>query len=171
MHRPSRPCMHAIMTQHGLEHKGFHISLLSLMDMYKRKFCLHQEQPNFSYAEVNLNIACNQGKCALYMYTTISIPGTNQAWMGSHHHQVAILVQDDKLDCFELWKKFCSDKNDLSFYPGPILPSRTDGSPVSSLRVWKLLWAWLSKVNNCYYWVGRSRNEWFRQNLGLRWVN
>ena len=61
MRRPSRPCMHAIMTQHGLVHKGFHISLLSLMDMYKRKFWLHQEHPNLAYADVNLNFACTQG--------------------------------------------------------------------------------------------------------------
>ena len=31
--------------------------------------------------------------------------------MGSHHRQVAILVQDDKLDCFGLLKiKFGSNK-------------------------------------------------------------
>ena len=53
--------MHAIMTQHGLVHKGFHISLQILMDMYKQKFWLHQEQPNLAYADVNLNIACTQG--------------------------------------------------------------------------------------------------------------
>ena len=116
--------------------------------------------------------ACRLGskKRSQYLRT---LPGTNQAWMGSHHRHVAILVPDDKLDCFELWKKFCSDKNGLSFYPGPVLPHRTDSSPVSSLRVWKLLWAWLSKVNNGYYEVGMSsnRNNYFRHNFGIGWVD
>ena len=49
--------------------------------------------------------------------------------MGSHHCQVAILVPDDKLECFDLLrKKFCSDKNGLAFYLGPVLLSRADGA-------------------------------------------
>ena len=49
---------------------------------------------------------------------------------GSHHRQVAMLVQDDKLDCFGiLRKKFASDKNGPAFYPRAVLPLRTDGFP------------------------------------------
>ena len=49
--------------------------------------------------------------------------------MGSHHHRVAILVPDDKLDSFGvLRKKFAADKNGLAFYPGPVLPPWADGS-------------------------------------------
>ena len=44
---------------------------------------------------------------------------------------MAILVPDDKLDCFVLMYFFALDKNSLAFYPGPALPSRTDGSPFS----------------------------------------
>ena len=52
--------------------------------------------------------------------------------MGSHHRQVAILVPDDKLDCFGILRKtFGSDKNGLAFYPGPALPPRADGSPLN----------------------------------------
>ena len=29
----------------------------------------------------------------------------SHTWMGSHHHQRAILVPDDKLDCFGYWGK------------------------------------------------------------------
>ena len=42
--------------------------------------------------------------------------------MGSHHLQVAVLVRDDKLECFD-----CSDKNGLAFYSGLLLPPRADG--------------------------------------------
>ena len=53
--------------------------------------------------------------------------------MGSHYRQVAILVRDDKLDCFGiLRKKFSSDKNGPAFYPGPVLPPRTDVSPMEA---------------------------------------
>ena len=56
--------------------------------------------------------------------------------MGSHHQQVAILVPDDKLDCFGiLGKKFGSDKNGLAFYPVPLLPPRADGSPYFLIKV------------------------------------
>ena len=35
------------------------------------------------------------------------------------------------LDCFGiLKKKFGSGKNDLAFHPGPLRPSRPDGSPL-----------------------------------------
>ena len=69
MSRQARPYMHAIMTHQGLVHKGFHIRLLSVMDVHKQKFWLYQEQPNLVYADDNLNIACMQGegfsKCIL----------------------------------------------------------------------------------------------------------
>ena len=49
--------------------------------------------------------------------------------MESHHLQVAILVQDGKLDCFGIPRnKFGSDKHSLAFYPGQVLPPRADGS-------------------------------------------
>ena len=48
--------------------------------------------------------------------------------MGSHHHQAAILFLDDKLDCFGQLAIFYLVKNGLAFHPGPVLPSRTDGS-------------------------------------------
>ena len=49
--------------------------------------------------------------------------------MGSHHHQLAILVPDDKLDCFgQLENFFCIVKKGLAFYSGPVLPPRTDDS-------------------------------------------
>ena len=42
-----------------------------------------------------------------------------------------ILIPDDKLDCFGIMrKKFGSDRNGLAFYPGPVLPPRTDGCPL-----------------------------------------
>ena len=48
----------AIMTQHGLLHKGFHISWLSWAHWYKQTiFCL-DKWPNLGYADVKLNIAC-----------------------------------------------------------------------------------------------------------------
>ena len=52
-----RPCLDAIMIQHGLVNKGFHISLLSFIDLYKRKLSLHKEQPNLAYADMSHNIA------------------------------------------------------------------------------------------------------------------
>ena len=60
--------------------------------------------------------------------------------MGSHPHQVAILVPHDKLDCFGLQReKFVSDQNGLAFYPGPVLPPWADGSPFSypQTRLWR----------------------------------
>ena len=42
---------------------------------------------------------------------------------------MAILVPDEKLDCFGIMrKKFGLDKIGLAFYPGPVLPPRPDGS-------------------------------------------
>ena len=40
------------------------------------------------------------------------------------------MVPDDKLDCFVSLDFFAFDKNSLAFYPGPVLPLRTDGSPL-----------------------------------------
>ena len=54
--------------------------------------------------------------------------------MGSHHRHVAILVPDDKLDCYVSSDFFAFDKNSQDFYPGPVLPPRTDGSPL-----WKIV--------------------------------
>ena len=54
--------------------------------------------------------------------------------MGSNHHQAAILVPDDKLDCFGQFET-CLVKNGLAFYPGPVLPRRTDGSSLGE-GVW-----------------------------------
>ena len=51
--------------------------------------------------------------------------------MGSHLHQVAILVPDDKLDCFGQSENFFQGQNGLTFYPGPVLAPRTDGSSLS----------------------------------------
>ena len=49
--------------------------------------------------------------------------------MGSHHHQVTILVPADELDCIDqLENSFARSKMILTFYPGPMLPPRTDGS-------------------------------------------
>ena len=42
--------------------------------------------------------------------------------MGSYHRQVAILVPDDKLDCYVLSDFFALDKNSLAFYLGLVLP-------------------------------------------------
>ena len=48
----------AIMTQHGLLHKGFHISWLSWAHWYKQTiFCL-DEWPNLGYADVKQNFTC-----------------------------------------------------------------------------------------------------------------
>ena len=42
--------------------------------------------------------------------------------MWSHPHQVAIPVQDDKLDCFGILRENISlDQNGLAFYPWPVL--------------------------------------------------
>ena len=38
--------------------------------------------------------------------------------MGSHHHQVAILVLDDKLDCFSPLENFLLDQKWSSFLSG-----------------------------------------------------
>ena len=77
----------AIMAQHGLLHKGFHISWLSWMDLYKRKFWLDQEQPNLGNADVKQNIACMHPWPActhsLYVYTVISMIG-NSFWQRQH---------------------------------------------------------------------------------------
>ena len=59
--------------------------------------------------------------------------------MGSHLCQVAILVKDDKLDCSKILRKiFVLDKSNPTFYPGPVLPPRADGSPFKH-RFFKLL--------------------------------
>ena len=50
--------------------------------------------------------------------------------LGSHHLQGAILVPDDKLDCFVLVYFFAFNKNGLALYPGPVLPPWTGGSPI-----------------------------------------
>ena len=42
----------------------------------------------------------------------------NQKRMGSHHHQVAILVPDDKVDCFGQFENFLLDQKWSSFLPG-----------------------------------------------------
>ena len=56
--------------------------------------------------------------------------------MGSHHHQVAILVPDDKLDCFVLLEFiWLLAKNNLAIYLRPVLPLRTDGSPLTSIKL------------------------------------
>ena len=39
-------------------HKGFHISLPSLMDMHRKKLCSHYELPNLGYADAKLNFGC-----------------------------------------------------------------------------------------------------------------
>ena len=41
---------------------------------------------------------------------------------------MAILVPDDKLDCFGQFGNFFLVKNGPAFNPGPVLPPRTDGS-------------------------------------------
>ena len=44
---------------------------------------------------------------------------------------MAILVPDDKLNCFVFNGNFLAfHKAGLAFYPGPLLPPRTDGSPL-----------------------------------------
>ena len=51
-----------------------------------------------------------------FQAVSVSVFGKTMAFrpMGSHHCQVAILVQDDKLDCFGLaWKKLGLDKTVL----------------------------------------------------------
>ena len=52
--------------------------------------------------------------------------------MGSNHHQVAILVPDDKLGSFGQLENFLLDQNGLAFYPGLVLPPRTDGSSLKA---------------------------------------
>ena len=64
------------------------------------------------------------------------LQGTFQFSMGSHHHEAAILVPDDKLNCFgQLENFFAWSKVVQLFYLGPVLPSITDGSSLS----WHLL--------------------------------
>ena len=43
---------------------------------------------------------------------------------------MVILVPDDKLDRFVLMYFFALDKNGLPFYPGPVMPPRTDDFPI-----------------------------------------
>ena len=53
---------------------------------------------------------------------------------------MTILVPDDKLDCLGILRKhFGLGKNGLAFYPGPVLPRRADGSPLSSLYTCDIL--------------------------------
>ena len=50
--------------------------------------------------------------------------------MGSQHCQVVLLVKDDKLNCSDILRKiFVLDKSNPTFYLGPVLPPRADGSP------------------------------------------
>ena len=56
--------------------------------------------------------------------------------MGSHYHQQAILVQDDKLDCLRFLRNFSwFDQRGLAFYVGPMLPPSADSS---LLDLWPL---------------------------------
>ena len=50
---------------------------------------------------------------------------------------MAILVLDDKLDCF-VEMVFCYGQNGLAFYPGPVLPPRTDSYPFSCTCIMRL---------------------------------
>ena len=43
------------------------------------------------------------------------------------------MVPDDKLDCLGQLEFFCLDKNGLAFYPGLVMPPRTDGSSLEKL--------------------------------------
>ena len=57
-------------------------------------------------------------KSPSFQTVSVSAFGKKMAFrpMGSHRRQVAILVQDDKLDCFGLpWKKIGLDKMVLLF--------------------------------------------------------
>ena len=72
--------------------------------------------------------------------------------MGSHHHQVAILVLDGKLDSFGQLENFLAwSKMVLLFYPGPVLPPRTDGS-LSEV-----------KVSHVVKWLRRHRHDPMKQ--------
>ena len=54
--------------------------------------------------------------------------------MRSHHRFDAILLSDDKLDCFAHTEENIGlDKNGLAFYPRPKLPPWADGSPLSQI--------------------------------------
>ena len=50
---------------------------------------------------------------------------------------MAILVPDDKLDCFGYFGGKLLVKNGLAFYPGPVLPPRTDGFSFGSMGLVK----------------------------------
>ena len=64
--------------------------------------------------------------------------------------QVAILVPDDKLDCFGYsGNKFGSDQNGLAFYLGPVLPPRADGSPLN-VCFWGLV---ATAQDDCYSYI------------------
>ena len=69
--------------------------------------------------------------CAPNLGLLIKIDASVEMTMGSQHRQVAILVPDDKLDCFDvLTKKIGLGPNSPAFYPGPVLPPRADCSPL-----------------------------------------
>ena len=58
---------------------------------------------------------------------------------------MAILLPDDKLDCFGLLEKNWLGQNRVAFYPGPVVPPRADGSPfLSSGRKWVVVMKALS---------------------------
>ena len=51
-----------------------------------------------------------------------------------------MLVPDDKLDCFDILRKFfVLNKNGLAFYSGPLLPPRADGSQLKEAIVVAIL--------------------------------
>ena len=47
---------------------------------------------------------------------------------------MAILVLDEKLDCFGGLEKIALDKNGLAFCLGPVMPPWPDGSPNTDLK-------------------------------------
>ena len=67
----------------------------------------------------------------LFLKNYVFLNPTNGILMGGHHYQVAILVPDDKLDCFVQLENFFLVKNVLAFYPGLTLPPGTDGFSLS----------------------------------------
>ena len=108
------------MTQHGLLHKGCHISWLSWAHCYKQRiFCL-DKWANLGYADVKLDITCMHAWPAsthyIYVYTTISMKISNIDVSGRI-----------KWDIKPTWAQFC-----LSF-------SVTSNNLDSSLVSW-----WLS---------------------------
>ena len=53
--------------------------------------------------------------------------------MGSHHRQVAILVPDEKLNCFYFSRaNFFQNKNEIAFIRGQWSHLADDGSPLPS---------------------------------------